>query len=390
MRRPPGLGLRPRQGRPPVAARPGPRRPPHPLVDAAGAWWDRRAAYLSPAVLAAELRLVWRPSWQAVAVADDLAHQGAFTSVTPGGEPVVLVRDGQRVRALANVCRHRAMRLCQGSGTAASLRCAYHGWRYGLDGALQAVPQRSSQFPAIDPASLALGSFAAHRWLGVVLVCLGATDGAATAAGEPWRRLDPAVAAYRPADLPVVARRRVVAHCNWKLLVENHVDAYHLWHLHQDSLGDYDHRSFDASWWPDGTWVSWEPWARETVHRPGLVAVPGAPAAMGAHLLFPGLLVVTSPWWLAVYWLDPVAVDRTDVHLVVRGAAGTDPEALLADVCGFVDQDVWACEAVQEALPASRAGEGPLALGHEAHVVAFRLLVAQHLSASPEVVDGGW
>lgn len=349
------------------------------VVGPTGDWWDRHAAYQSPGVWAEERRLVWRPSWQAVAVAGDLGAHGAFATVTPCGEPVVLVRDGETIRALRNVCRHRLMRLCEGTGTASSLRCSYHGWRYGLDGALQAVPQRSSQFPGLDPHRLALESFPARCWSGLVLVRLAAPTGTESSAGEPWRRLEPAVARHLPQELPVIGRQRLVARCNWKLLVENHIDAYHLWYLHQDSLDDYDHRAFDARWWPDGTWMSWEPCRQAISDRPGLVAVPGAPAVMGAHLLFPGLLVVTSPWWLATYWLDPVAPERTEVHLVVRGPAGSDPDALVADVRHFVDQDVWACEAVQEALAAGDVPEGPLAAGHEAHVVAFRRLVCEVL-----------
>jgi phenylpropionate dioxygenase-like ring-hydroxylating dioxygenase large terminal subunit len=45
-----------------------------------------------------------------------------------------------------NVCRHRALQVAFGPGTAAALRCPYHGWTYGLDGRLMGVPQRSG-FP---------------------------------------------------------------------------------------------------------------------------------------------------------------------------------------------------------------------------------------------------
>lgn len=371
--------------RPSVATRPRPAtrtavgQPGIATVDAAGAWWDRQAAYRSSEIWAEECRLFWRRSWQAVALSDDLEGHGAFTVVAPSGEPVTLVRDGNVIRALSNVCRHRAMRLCEGSGTTGSLRCAYHGWRYGLDGELQAVPQRTSQFPGIDLSGLALESFAVRSWMGLVLVRLDGSGDAPPFGPQHHEQLALAMVRHSPDVLPVVGRHRLVAHCNWKLLVENHIDAYHLWYLHRDSLDAYDHRSFDAHWWPDGTWVSWEPFRGELIDSTGLVQVPGAPAGMGAHLVFPGLLVVTSPWWLATYWLDSVAPDRTEIQLVVRGPSGSDVDVLVAAVRHFVDQDVWACEAVQQALAARSAREGPLARGHETHVVAFRRLVGEAL-----------
>ena len=37
-----------------------------------------------------------------------------------------------------------------------SIRCGYHDWRYGLDGALRVVPQRADQFPDLDADALGL------------------------------------------------------------------------------------------------------------------------------------------------------------------------------------------------------------------------------------------
>ena len=57
------------------------------------------------------------------------------------GEPEAGAPHG-RLRALHNVCRHRAGPLaeCDGRG-ARSLVCRYHGWSYTLDGRLRAAPE---------------------------------------------------------------------------------------------------------------------------------------------------------------------------------------------------------------------------------------------------------
>ncbi len=47
--------------------------------------------------------------------------------------------DGQ-VRAFRNACRHRGTQLTSGAGCEKAFVCPYHGWTYGLDGALRHVP----------------------------------------------------------------------------------------------------------------------------------------------------------------------------------------------------------------------------------------------------------
>ncbi|MCZ9335926.1 Rieske (2Fe-2S) protein, partial [Klebsiella pneumoniae] len=58
------------------------------------------------------------------------------------GWPLLAVRGGDGViRAFHNVCRHRAGPLVSGPAGSCGqeLTCAYHGWRYALDGRLRAA-----------------------------------------------------------------------------------------------------------------------------------------------------------------------------------------------------------------------------------------------------------
>ena len=55
---------------------------------------------------------------------------------------MLVTRDRQgKVNAFLNICRHRGNRLCRADGgNAGTFICAYHGWAYGADGKLAAVP----------------------------------------------------------------------------------------------------------------------------------------------------------------------------------------------------------------------------------------------------------
>src|SRR5688500_8445247 len=96
------------------------------------------AYYVDPRVLELERLTTFSRNWQPVARADQLAAPGRYVTAEVAGEPVVVVRGADGVlRAFFNVCRHHAAAVMTSpEGSAPHLRCPYHGWTYGLDGAL--------------------------------------------------------------------------------------------------------------------------------------------------------------------------------------------------------------------------------------------------------------
>ena len=99
--------------------------------------------YTDSRVLDLERQTVFSGSWQVAARVEQLRETGRFvTCEMPSGEPIVLVRGTDGVlRGFFNVCRHHAAAVVSTpEGTAANLRCPYHGWTYGLDGALKGTP----------------------------------------------------------------------------------------------------------------------------------------------------------------------------------------------------------------------------------------------------------
>src|SRR5690242_17083514 len=100
-----------------------------------GSWYtDARVAEL-------ERDQVFGRNWQVVGRADQVAKAGQYLTAEVAGEPILVVRgsDGT-LRAFYNVCRHHATAVAwEPEGTATNFRCPYHGWTYGLDGALKGV-----------------------------------------------------------------------------------------------------------------------------------------------------------------------------------------------------------------------------------------------------------
>ena len=99
--------------------------------------------YVDARLAELENQTVFTRSWQVMGRADQVEQPGQFVSSTIAGEPIVAVRgtDGQ-LRAFYNVCRHHAAKVVtEPCGVASILHCPYHGWNYGLDGALKGMPE---------------------------------------------------------------------------------------------------------------------------------------------------------------------------------------------------------------------------------------------------------
>ena len=118
------------------------------------------AAYTDPVLYEQELAEVYGRSWILVGHASEVARPGQYLTADVGYEPVVVVRGYDGVlRALSNVCRHRASTILEGAGTVKRvMRCPYHAWTYDLDGQLAAAPQARG-FACLDRDSIALPQF---------------------------------------------------------------------------------------------------------------------------------------------------------------------------------------------------------------------------------------
>jgi choline monooxygenase len=336
--------------------------------------------YTDPHVLGVERAHLFDRSWTIVADSQELGTAGSYVTATVQGAPVVVVRDEHgALRAFHNVCRHRGITLLEGSGTLGRfMTCPYHQWSYALNGNLIRVPQQRDQFPKLDRCALALHGALVAEWHGMVFVNPSRD---AAPLGTAMAGLDDRLAPFLSGPLRQVAKVEYEAACNWKLLVENHIDVYHLWYLHAHSLAEYDHRSF--SWESLGdNWWSLEPLKDPSTAAGGFDWIPDDMRhRIGAYLLFPNLMLVTTDSYFATYDAQPIAPDRTRLTLRVRADADADAEELVRSIRSFMAEDVTACERMQAGASSPQFGVGPTALSHEEPILGFHLSLRRWMLA---------
>jgi phenylpropionate dioxygenase-like ring-hydroxylating dioxygenase large terminal subunit len=179
------------------------------------------SAYLDDDTWGREVRDVFRTGWVPVCRVDQIPESGDRYATSIAGNPVVAVRDGDDVRVLSNVCRHRWSLVADpGCSHGRNLVCPYHRWSYGLDGALQAAPLAG----AFSLDGVALPEVRHEIWLGFVMVNL---DGAAEPLGPQLAGLTEILAPWRMEELVTVTSRTYPSAWNWKVMVENWIECYH-------------------------------------------------------------------------------------------------------------------------------------------------------------------
>ena len=151
-----------------------------------------------------------------------LAEPGCVRTHDATGLPIVLTRDRAGVlHAFLNVCRHRGTRLISEEGVCKRTRlvCPYHGWAYGLDGALKTVPLEDDGFPGLDKHAFGLARLPLEVRDGLVWVLpdpAGRLDLDGHLAG-----LDGDFASFGLADHGVFAERATPVEANWKLITSS-------------------------------------------------------------------------------------------------------------------------------------------------------------------------
>ena len=200
-----------------------------------------RGVLVDADVLEREHAAIFQQCWIYCGHESEIAEPGDFRTRDVAGRPVIFARDsGGNARAYLNTCTHRGAVLCrEREGSRERFACMYHGWTFDIDGRLVVVPGKDSYGPEFDTGAFSLAEpagFAAYR--GFYFIHFGR---------DPQPLDDYLAGAKEYLDLVVdqspSGRLQIIAgtqeydiRANWKLLVENSFDDYHLHATHSTYL----------------------------------------------------------------------------------------------------------------------------------------------------------
>ena len=200
-----------------------------------------RSTLVDPEILLLEQRRIFDVCWIYVGHESEVRAPGDFRTRSICGRPVIFCRDSANaVRVFLNTCRHRGSIVCrEAEGNAKIHTCFYHGWSYDRDGRLDGVPGESAYPPSFDKRNFALreppkvASYRGFVFLNFDANAIALEDYLAGAK----EYIDLIVDQSPSGSMEVIQGvQEYDIRANWKLLVENSFDDYHLLSTHSTWL----------------------------------------------------------------------------------------------------------------------------------------------------------
>ncbi len=310
------------------------------------------AAYRSLALLERETAELFGRDWLCVGRTADLPNAGdhltAELPVVGGFRSVMVVRgDDGEIRAFDNVCIHRGAQLLDGCGSTARITCPYHAWSYRLDGSLIGGPHMGEAVEtdgvSFRPAGRGLTPLPAEIWEGFVFV--NQTDDPRPL-GPRLTGLTDVVGRYCMAGYIPVRDQVDVWDTNWKFLVENFMDAYHIFKVHAASFGALGDTTDQTEMYPGV-----EQWAHHRVverdgpdlaHASNTVLTGDWRMTTVLTAVYPGFVVQLQPDWMWHLRISPLGTEQVRIAWQVAVApdvlAGQpDPDAYVREVLALID-----------------------------------------------------
>jgi choline monooxygenase len=271
-------------------------------------------------------------------------------------------------RVFFNVCPHRGARLViEDQAKAAALTCPYHGWAFGLDGSLRGRPHyhgpRDHDREGSRKERDCLFEVRSAVWNDWVFVNI---DGKAPSFEdymasafreyENWDFGAARLAHYQPFEFQA----------NWKLVVENFCDNYHVFMVHpalHDAQDVYRrtgmrpggvHMFNEFVIGAEGLGLTVDPDAPDMPEFPNLSAENRNVSPFCN--LFPNVTLAIFPSYVNLFSYEPVGVDKTIMHVwfYFMGEAARDEdhragrEAVIADWANLNAEDSGICRRLQE------------------------------------------
>ncbi len=265
--------------------------------------------YLDPKILEIEKRILFDQGPGYVGHEAMVPNIGDYYVPEWMGKAKVLVRNGQGIELLSNVCRHRQALLLNGRSNTKNIVCPIHRWTYALDGKLLGAPH-FDQNPCLNLAKTPL-----QTWNGLLF------SGKRNVSQDLANLSSDVLECF---DFSGYLMDRVqIEHydCNWKTFIEVYLEDYHVDSFHPGLSHFVNTEKLN---WEFDSWYSAQTIAIDCAH----LQKPGSPVYAKWHeqvlqqtdgkmpphgaiwlLYFPNIMLEWYPNTLVVSTILPTGIE---------------------------------------------------------------------------------
>lgn len=321
-----------------------------------------------------EVDNIFMKEWLCVGRIDQIPNPGDYFTIDLFDEPLVVARNQDGViNTMSRVCRHRAAEVVEaGEGNTNRFRCRYHFWVYDLEGQLIGTPEMGDSHD-FKRDKVCLPKLVTEVWEGFIFVNFDKDADPLSPRLEPLREH---LKNYRLGELKsFVLEQRPSEEFpqpkfNWKLLMDNFTEPYHVLGLHSGSHDPMPYHLCTTAEYNDDYCFSWGKipgaiaegntlWSPSGFNAPfrKMEGLTTEEQELGQFvLIYPNTLFFLSPEIVGYYQVLPRGPQHCDLTIrtlyrpeQIEGtpnfeAARQGAEASLAVIN---EEDMWACESMQ-------------------------------------------
>ncbi|MEC7596437.1 MAG: aromatic ring-hydroxylating dioxygenase subunit alpha [Pseudomonadota bacterium] len=193
-------------------------------------------AYTSEEFFDAECKTVFSNNWVFAGFVHEFIESGDAIPITIGGQPIVLIKNTNgTINAFHNVCSHRCLKLVdEPCNVGPMLSCPYHSWTYSLDGDLCATPffgGREHQPEGFDMSEYGLNAVKTAVWNDWIFINLNDESQDFEEYAKPLINNFKDINFQKVTPVATLDFGKIAT--NWKFLMENFIEPYHVQFVHR-------------------------------------------------------------------------------------------------------------------------------------------------------------
>ncbi len=302
-----------------------------------------------------------------------------------------------------NVCRHRgSIVVPKPFGNSKAFTCPYHGWTYGLDGALAGTPgldwKDMEGVLEFDTKKFGLHEIRAETWQGLIFINF---DEDAESLKSYLGNVPEILVKWQLNRLVTSKTVDRKLNVNWKIFADNMTEQYHIPYVHNETL----HRDVRIdSIKGDGNWLVISDSTKSTFSHSGVNdEIPTIPGTENGDLnhdwfmfLYPCSFFSASPFVFSAFNVIPDSISRCSLNMQVMFPNPTlTPLKYMQEVYEYKEkilfqEDTPMQESVQRGLSSQhgfRAGDGRLSVKYENGLYHFHNWLLDRVSPKNELLS---
>lgn len=190
--------------------------------------------YFQEGVFENEKENLFENAWNFVCFTSDLKEENDFVTIFIGNTPVVVQNLRGNIKAFKNICSHRHSIIQTKDKGNRPLMCPYHGWAYDKKGIPKGIPKKPLfSFSKEELECLKLKSYKVEICGSLVFVNIQEkNNGLKHYLGDLFDVVEKMTSAFGE----MIDVNKITIKANWKILVENTLESYHVNLIHEETF----------------------------------------------------------------------------------------------------------------------------------------------------------